>query len=417
MAIRSLRADGRNNKIMVARTLNLYLKSFAGLSRSAWLLSLVTLINRSGTMVIPFLAIYLTEQRGFTLGQAGMATAFFGVGSLVGSYLGGYLTDRIGYYRVIFWSLFLGGVLFVGFGYVHGIGTIFAGIFVLSTIGESFRPAVMTALAVYSEPETRTRSYSLMRMAINLGFTIGPAAGGFLAGSFGYGSLFWADGLTCVAAAVAFRIWLNPKNAAPKESRLVEEGGNGFDSPYRDKTYLAFIGLNILSGIIFLQLLSALPAFYRFDMQLSKGEIGLLLAFNGLIVFLLEMPLVSILQRKMGVIHSMGTGVLLFGFSYLVLNFSGLGSIALAIVSMAALSVGEIFNMPFANTYAMGRTNENNRGKYMGLYSMSYSTAHIIGPFLSMKVADHWGFSTLWYLVALMSLVTFVGLLGLKRLK
>lgn len=406
---------------MIARAFHFYLGTFEGLSRSTWLLSLVTLINRSGTMVIPFLSLYLTEQRGFTLAEAGTATAMYGAGSFVGAYLGGYLTDKIGYYRVIFWSLFLSGFLFVAFGYVGGKWEIFTGIFILSVIGESFRPGVMTALAQYSTPETRTRSYSLMRMAINLGFTLGPALGGFLAAWQGYGVLFWADGLTCIAAALFLRAFLKPKAetaaAAAAAAAAKQEAASVAGSPYQDKTYLVFLGLNFLAAFVFLQLLSTLPAFYRFDMDLSKGEIGALLAFNGLIVFLLEMPLVSTLQRKMSTIRCMGIGILLYGGAYLLLNIDLPFEMGLAIVSMAALSVGEIFNMPFANTYAMGRTTEANRGKYMGLYSMSFSAAHIAGPYLSMKFADQWGFHPLWYVMGVLSLLTYAGVMLLKKLE
>ncbi|MBI5916911.1 MAG: MFS transporter [Bacteroidetes bacterium] len=399
---------------MLARTLRVYRESFSGLSRAAWLISLASFINRSGTMVIPFLSIYLISVLGFSLEQAGVAMTIFGVGSLCGSYLGGYLTDKIGYYRVFFWSLFLGGALFILLGFVKSVEGIYAVIFVLSTFGESFRPATMAALAIHSAPETRTRSYSLMRMSINLGFTIGPAVGGLLAGLYGYDLLFWVDGITCISAALFFRFALKPKKVAASEAVETSETPSlRVPSPYTDRPYLVFLFLTVIGAFVFLQIISTLPVYYEREMHLSEGQIGALLALNGFVVFLLEMPMVFTLEKRMKVLNCIGAGVLLFGAAYLILNLS-VTSMAVAVVSMLALSLGEIFNMPFANSFALSRSVEANRGKYMGMYSMSYSVAHIIGPYTSMRIADNWGFSTLWYLLAGLSVVTFVGFMLLK---
>jgi predicted MFS family arabinose efflux permease len=401
---------------MIARTVSIYRESFTGLSKSVWLLSLVSLINRSGTMVIPFLSVYLTTKLGFSLAQAGVAMACFGIGSLAGSFLGGYLTDRIGYYPVIFWSLLLGGLMFISLGYVSMVPTVYMTILVLSIIGESFRPATMTAVGAYSYPENRTRSFSLLRMAINMGWSIGPAIGGFLAASVGYGALFWADGLTCIAAAMAFRFILKPQgNIADKDKQQEKDEPNA-PSPYQDRTYLLFLSMSTLGAVIFMQVLSSLPVFYKQELQFSEAIIGGLLAMNGLIVVLFEMPVVFTLERKFNGLTNIGLGVLLYGAAYLVLNlpFAGL---SLAIFSMFLLSLGEIFNMPFTNTYAMSRTVDGNRGRYMGLFSMSYSLAHIVGPYFCMKIADQWGFVVLWYLLAVLSLVIYGGFILLKKLK
>ncbi|MBI1226396.1 MAG: MFS transporter [Bacteroidetes bacterium] len=400
---------------MLARTLSNYLASFSGLSRAAWLISLASFINRSGTMVIPFLSVYLTTDLGFSLEQAGVAMTLFGLGSLTGSYLGGYFSDKIGYYRVLFWSLFLGGALFIILGFIKSLHGIYIMIYVLSSVGEAFRPANMSALAAHSKPENRTRSYSLMRMSINLGFTIGPAIGGVLAAWKGYQTLFWVDGITCMASAVFFRIFLKPKKipeGTKTEIHPVEI--QEFKSPYHDRQYLIFLLLTVLAATVFLQLISTLPVYYKQVMHLSEGKIGGLLALNGLVVFLLEMPLVFTLERKMKRMNCIGAGVLMFGFGYIVLN-SAPQSMAIAVLGMLALSIGEIFNMPFANSYALSRTTDANRGKYMGLYSMTYSLAHICGPFFSMKIAEKHGFDTLWYLSATICLATFFGFMLMKK--
>lgn len=400
---------------MLARTISTYIESFSGLSRSAWLISVASFVNRAGTMVLPFLSIYLISELGFTMKQAGTAMTLFGLGSLLGSFMGGSLSDKIGYHRVLFWSLLLGGLGFMLLGFVKTVAGVYAMIFILSSVGEAFRPATMSALAAHSSPENRTRSYSLMRMSINLGFTIGPAIGGVLAAWKGYQMLFWVDGITCIASAIFFRALLKPKKVEglPKiETKTTEN--QVVVSPYRDRQYLVFLLLTTLGATVFLQLISTLPVYYEKVMHMSEWQIGALLAFNGLIVFLLEMPLVFTLERKMKRMNCIAAGVLMYAFGYVVLN-SAPQSIAIAVLSMFALSIGEIFNMPFANSFALSRTTDANRGKYMGLYSMTYSLAHIVGPYFSMRIAGNHGFDTLWYLSGAICLVTFFGFLAMKK--
>ncbi len=400
---------------MLSRTFSTYIASFSGLSRSAWLISLASLVNRSGTMVLPFLSVYLTTELGFSMKEAGIAMTLFGVGSFIGSYMGGTLSDKIGYYRVLFWSLTLGGIGFMVLGYVKSLHGIYAMIFILSSVGDAFRPATMAALGAHSTPENRTRSYSLMRMSINLGFTIGPAVGGVLAAWKGYQTLFWVDGITCIASAIFFRAFLKPKKLVEgEEKKLQPIEIQQVQSPYSDKQYLIFLLLTTVGATVFLQLISTLPVYYNQVMHMSEWQIGALLAFNGLIVFLTEMPLVFTLERKMKRMHCIAAGVMLYAFGYLVLNIAP-QSMAIAVLSMFALSIGEIFNMPFANSFALSRTTDANRGKYMGLYSMTYSLAHIIGPYFSMKIAENHGFDVLWYISGMLCIGTFFGFLAMKK--
>jgi predicted MFS family arabinose efflux permease len=402
-----------NCQLMITRTISIYKSSFKGLSRPIWFLSLVMLINRSGTMVLPFLTVYLTTRLNFTLEQAGWAMTCFGLGSVAGSFLGGRLTDKIGYYRVQFWSLLLGGGMFLLLGHMEQLWEVYVMIFFLSLIADAFRPASMAAVAAYSRPENRTRSFSLLRLSINLGWSMGPAIGGWLAVFYGYYTLFYADGLTCIAAAFVFRIFLSKKE--PVESEKEEEAAAVATPAYRDKRFLFFLFLTILGAVAFMQFLSALPVFYK-QQGLSEGEIGSLLAMNGILVVVLEMPLIFILEKKFSKLDCIGWGFLMFGLAWLVLNISG-PFILIAVISMISLSIGEIFNMPFTNTYALGRARPSNRGQYMGLFTMAYSIAHIFAPAIGMQVAAHWGFPALWWLMGGLCAAAYLGNRYLQKIE
>lgn len=400
---------------MVQRTLSLYRNSFSGFSREVWLLSAVMLINRSGTMVIPFLSVYLTQIMGYSLGQAGWVMSCFGAGSVLGSYIGGRLTDRIGFYQVQFWSLLLSGLAFIALGYVNSLPGICLMVFITSTIADAFRPANMSAVAAYSKPENRTRTLALLRLAINLGWAIGPAIGGLLAASVGYGLLFWADGLTCMAAALFFRFAL-PERQPPSSSR--EEGSGSpilaAGSAYRDRAYLGFLFLALLNGIAFMQLFGTLPVFFKQEIALDEGAIGRLMAMNGLLIAIIEMPLIFVVEKRFRIPQLVSIGTLLIGGSYLLFNIFGpVAGVALA--CMILMTLGEMLSLPFLASMALNFTNDNNRGQYMALFAMMYSVAHIAAPNIGLQVADHFGFSTLWYLVMGFCLLVWAGFTYLDR--
>ncbi len=166
---------------MLARTIRLYKSSSGGLSRDIWVLSTIMLVNRSGMMVLPFLSIYLRNELGFSLPQTGIVMSCFGFGALAGTFTGGKLTDRVGYYPVMFWALFVQGLMFLVLLQAQTFLTVCVVIFFTSAIGDAFRPANFVAIAAYSSSDNRTRALGLQRLAINLGMAIGPAIGDIIA--------------------------------------------------------------------------------------------------------------------------------------------------------------------------------------------------------------------------------------------
>jgi len=376
---------------------NLYRNSFSGLTKDIWLLAFVSFINRSGTMVLPFLTVYLTQELDFSKGRTGIVMGCFGLGSILGTYLGGYLSDRIGYYRVMFWTLFVSGLLFILLAQIQQFEWLCVSVFVLSMVADAFRPANIAAASFYSSAANRTRSFSLLRLAVNLGFAVGPAVGGLLAGTKGYTWLFWVDGLTCIASAILLRIFLVEKKEAPHDEPALQAGQQAI-SPYRDKFFLWFIIITAIGAFTFMQLFSTLPVFLKEDFHLDEAQIGWLLALNGLLIVVLEMPIVYSLESKLAPLRVIAVGTLLIGLSFWVFNFFP-HVLPLAVGAMVIITFGEILNMPFTNTFAVSRSRPENRGQYMALYAMAFSTAHVLAPIIGLKIAEDFGYSTLWHVL------------------
>jgi predicted MFS family arabinose efflux permease len=382
-----------------------YINSFRGLSKEVWWLSLITLINRAGTMVIPFLSLYLTQDLGFTLENVGIILSCFGLGSLVGSWLGGKLTDLFGSYQVMLVSLTLTGILFITLQYLVSFWAICGGIFLLMIIADAFRPATFVALSAYSKPENKTRSVTLIRLAINLGFSAGPALGGLIIGISGYSGLFWADGLTCLAAGILLLVLLNPKKV-----KVLDSIENKTPlSAYKDPPYWVFIIAMVLFGFVFVQYFSTIPIYYKDIHSLNETQIGLLLGMNGFLIFVFEMPLIKFLEtRSLSKISNMIIGLTLVSLSLLILNSTSW--IGVLVIGMLLMTLGEMIAFPFSNAFAMDRAKRGRQGEYMALYSIAFSISHIFAHNSGMISISRFGYKTTWYLV------TFVGILGILLL-
>lgn len=387
---------------MISATARTYRNAYAGLSRETWLLSLIMLINRSGTMVVPFMTLYLTsKEMGFSVGEAGYVFGLFGAGAFAGAWLGGRLTDKIGFYPVQLFTLFTGGLLFLVLGQMKSYPMICLFTFLLSFVNEAFRPANSTAIAFYSKTENRTRSYALNRLAINLGWAAGSAMGGVLA-SINYELLFWVDGFTNISAAFLMWMLLKPEGYIPVPQTPVEKAGAL--PAYRDKTFMLFIGATVIFASCFFQLFTNLPVYFERELHLSKPYIGLLMALNGILIAIVEMVLIYRLEGKRPVMYYIVRGVVLIAISFMLLNLPGNGAL-IACTMIITVTFGEILSMPFMNSYWIGRTSMSNRGQYAALYTMAWSVAQTLGPMGGAQVVQHLGFLVLWFIVGAVCLI------------
>ncbi|ASO07054.1 MDR family MFS transporter [Arenibacter algicola] len=376
-----------------------YFNTFNGLSKEVWWLSLITLINRAGTMVIPFLSLYLTQSLDFSLSDVGWIMALFGLGSVIGSWLGGKLTDRIGYYKVMVISLLASGVSFILLQYITTFIGFCVGVLVLMAIADMFRPAMFVALSSYSKPENRTRSITLIRLAINLGFSAGPALGGLIIFTLSYGGLFWIDGITCFIAGMLLLKILNLRKAKVIEQVKVVNPAEA----YTDKAFMILLIGMTLFGLAFFQLLSTLPLFYKDVHHLTEAEIGLLLGLNGFLIFIFEMPLIKWLESsKNSMSKLILIGVLLTALSFIVINLTGW--IGVLVIGMVLMSFGEMIVFPFSNSLALNRSAKGNQGQYMAYYSISFSIAHIFGHSIGMNLVANLGYTSTWNIITLLAI-------------
>lgn len=404
---------------MLSATINLYRNAYAGLTKNIWLLSVVMLINRSGTMVLAFLTLYC-KQLGFTIEQGGYVVGIYGLGSILGAFVGGKLSDRFGFYSIQFLALLLGGTMFIVLGQMTTYTSICICTFILSAVNETYRPANASAIAYYSDAKNRTQSFSLVRLAVNLGWGVGIALGGILA-SIDYKWLFWVDGFTNIAASILLLIILPRVSVAEQQQPSNSKSSTNNTavitavSAWNDKPFLYFLLFIVFFAACFFQLFTTVPVYFKENLGLSEFDIGLVMAVNGLLIALFEMLLVFKMEGRRPYLYyiSLGTGML--AISFVMMNLPFLSGFLLALFSVLILTTAEMVSMPFMNSYYIGRSNERTRGSYAGLYTMAWSAAQVIGSTGGSMVAGKIGFNYLWWLVGLLSMIAAAGFYWLLK--
>jgi predicted MFS family arabinose efflux permease len=382
-----------------------YRSAYAGLPREVWLLAGALLVNRAGTMVLPFLSLYLTRDLGLSAADAGVIIGCFGLGSMVGSFIGGWLSDRVDPVRVQELSLFASGFGFLAFTQLENFSALAGGVFVLAAISDAFRPALMAAVAHRTSPEIRARAFALIRLAANLGMAVGPAAAGFLA-VYGYVWIFVGDALTCWAAAAVLLATI----AADSPREIVDRrlAGGPEESPWRDLPFLGFMLLLVVLAMAFFQVWSTVPLFLRSFYQMTERAIGLLLALNALLIVFTEMILIRALENR-DRMRMIGLGALLVCCGLAILPF-GPGWLT-AVLFMVVLTVGEMLSMPFTNAVVAERAGAGSVGRYMGVFS----TAFVLGPIAGTAVYQNIGPQALWSGIGVVGVVLAIALAALSR--
>jgi predicted MFS family arabinose efflux permease len=375
-----------------------WLSSYKGLTRDTWLLAGVNLVNRMGGMVTIFLSVYLTDpdHLAFPLTVAGYVMTCGGIGGLVGTFLGGWLADRIGYFNVQTGSLLFNGLLLISLILIRDPWVMGAAVFVMNVASESFRPANQIAMAQFSAPETRTRSIALMRLAYNLGFSIAPAMGGIVAYNLGWTWLFWIDGITCLLAAGALFWWLRPKAQPRATHPTANAAAEASISPFLDARFMRFVLFQWFGAVAFMQMMCMVPVFFRDGYHWNENQIGWAMAINGAIVVFVEMPLLFRIEGKRPNMTYVRFGLVLYMLAYAMLIGPMWGFWAM-LAFMVAISFGEIFVMPFSSNLVLNYVADRpNRGRYLAAYGLSYQLANAMAPWSGAQVVTHWGFSALW---------------------
>ncbi len=395
-----------------------------------WILAFATLINRSGTMVLPFLALYMAKDFGVSAGSAGLVLAFYGFGALFTAPIVGKLSDKLGALRVMKLSLIITGLMLFVYPFITDYYLILGYTVVWAVISEAFRPANLSLISTESEPAKRKISFALNRLAINLGMSIGPVVGGILT-TIDFKLLFYVDGITSVAAGlflmiVRFDAHANVdtiRNLSSESSDLVSIEGDtkiinqvtGIqhrNSIFKDKFFLFFLLSLIPVNIVFFQHIGGLPIYIVRDLGYSGAVFGFLSAINTVIIIFVEVPLNNAMahwdDRK-----ALALGAILCGIGFGLMALWG--NIYFIAFTIVIWTFGEMIFFPASTSFTSTISPENRRGEYMGYFQMTFSLALMIGPWLGTEILDLLGAQILWIFTFILSSISVIMFFFFKK--
>lgn len=401
---------------MLKLILHTYKTSFSGLSRETWLLSIVMMFNRCGSMAVPFMGLYVTQSLHRSEVDAGLIITLFGVGSILGSATGGKLTDIIGFRPVQIWSSVISGLLFILFSTINHFSVLCILTVVISFFSDAFRPANFTAIANYAKEGTTTRSYSLNRLAINIGWSVGISLAGIIA-SINYKLLFIVEGVVSILVGLSILFFLPKvkgfiKQAKENRTKLV------IVKPWQDPFYVQFILLTTVFITCAFLMFRVVPVFFKEQWHINEFAIGIILGLNGSVIALCEMIMINKIEKKRSPMFFIIIGAVFFASSYLLLSIPLIYHLVMAILVIVVFTIGEMLVLPFINTVVISRSNEYNRGLYAAGYTLSWSVAQVVGPLAGFYIARQLGYNWLWAGIAGLLLLCAYGfnLLGKKHL-
>jgi predicted MFS family arabinose efflux permease len=365
-----------------------------GMPADVWIIFATTLVNRAGTIVLPFLVLYLTQHLGYATGVAGFSLTMYGFGGLVSAPIAGWFTDRVGGLRAMQVSLFLAGVLLLILPLAREVFAVFTLIFLWAMVAEAVRPASHAAIVAATAPEHRKVAMALVRLAINLGMSMGPAVGGFLFAS-SVPFLFVIDGVTSVLAALVLTaiIWRRAPAVAPHVAPAVRAATIGV---LRNRRMLAFLLGTLIAAAVFLQIEAAFPLFLVRDLGLPASFFGLTFVLNTVLIIFLEVP-INLATAGWAYRTALGLGALLIAIGFGALIFAS-GRIGIA-VTVVIWTFGEMIFFPVSTAYVGELAPADRLGTYVGAYWMVSGLAMMLGPWAGTLVMERFGAQTLWIVV------------------
>ncbi|MEV3990660.1 MFS transporter [Streptomyces sp. NPDC049837] len=387
-------------------------ESVSGLPRAFWWLWASTLINRLGAFVATFMALYLTLDRGYSASYAGLVASLHGLGGVISSVAGGVMTDRLGRRPTLLIAQVSTAVSVAVLGFMQHPVAIAAVAFVVGAASNASRPAVQAMMADIVRPEDRMRAFSLNYWAINLGFAISAAGAGFIA-EYSYLAGFLGEAVLTLTCAVLIFVKLpeSRPSQAPSAPGKAVEPDVGMGTVLRDGRFMGVVGLSFLISLIFQQGYVGLPVAMGAD-GFGAADFGLAMAVNGVLIVALQLPVTRYIEhrdpRRLLIVSS-----LLAGYGFGLTAFAG--SVGVYALTVCVWTLAEIVNAPTQTGLVVRLSPVHGRGRYQGVYTMSWSVAALIAPLMSGWMIDRFGAEWLWGACAVLGTVAGLGYWLLMR--
>ncbi|WP_176741430.1 MFS transporter [Streptomyces sp. LUP30] len=379
-------------------------ETLSGLPREFWWLWTSTLVNRLGAFVATFMALYLTLDRGYSASFAGLVASLHGLGGVVSSLGGGVMADRLGRRPTMLLAQTATAASVALLGFMEHPVAIAGVAFLVGMASNASRPAVQAMMADIVRPEDRVRAFSLNYWAINLGFAVSSTAAGFIAEvSYRAGFLLEA-GMTFVCAIVVF-LKLPESRPEQTDKGVGDSDKAGLGTVLRDGRFMSVVGLSFLVALVFQQGAVGLPVAMG-AAGFTPADYGMAIAVNGVLIVALQIPVTRFIEhrdpRRLLVISSV-----LAGYGFGLTAFAG--SVGVFALTVCVWTLAEIVNAPTQTGLVVRLSPTHGRGRYQGMYTLSWAVASLVAPLMSGLVIDRLGAQWLWGMCAVVGTAAGLG--------
>ena len=389
--------------------------------RQFWIVVLVSFIDGiGGTLLFPFFSLYITQKFNVGMTQAGIILGVFSAFGLVGSMVGGALTDKFGRRRLILFGLVFSALSTLSLGFANTLVVLYPLAVVIGLLSNIAGPAHNAMVADLLPEKQRAEGFGILRVVANLAWIIGPTIGGLVAAR-SFFMLFVIDSvLSCVVAVIFYRLIPETKPAAPPEKshETVWQTVVGYRHVLRDFAFMAFLVASILMALVYQQMYNTLPVYLRNVHHFTTSEYGFLLTSSAITVVLLQFSVTRIIKiRPPFLMMALGTVFYAIGFSM----FGFVSAYPLFILAVIVITIGEMIIMPITQALTANFAPVEMRGRYMAIYGLSWAIPSTLGPGLAGLIIDNFDPNLLWYIggiLCIVSALSFVALhLGLGSQK
>lgn len=381
--------------------------------RKFWLVVGVSFIDHvGGTMLFPFFALYITQKFGVGMTEAGIVLGLFSIAGLVGQMIGGALTDKFGRRKLIIFGLVFSALSTLSLGFVNKFSVLIPLAIGIGLLSDIAGPAHGAMIADILPEHQRQEGFGILRVVGNMAWIIGPTIGGFVAGK-SFLALFIIDAIISCTVALLFYLFISetkPEAHAgqPQESMLATFKGYG--KVLRNSAFMAFLVAGMLMGVVYQQMYNSLSVFLRDNHGINPQGYGFMLTASAIVVILFQFSVTRFIKKKPAFkMMAFGTLFYMLGFSM----FGFVGQYWLFVLAIMIITFGEMIVVPTSQTLAANFAPEEMRGRYMGVFGMTWMIPATIGPGLAGIILDNFDPNLLWYIGGVLCAISALAFFGL----
>jgi MFS family permease len=385
--------------------------TYAEFPRLFWVLVATFFVDTIGsTLLFPFFALYITQKFSVGMTQAGVLLGLSSLFGLIGSIIGGALTDRFGRRRMILAGLACSALSSLSFGLAEEINILYFLIIIIGLLSRIANPAY-DAMLVDILPRTKQQEgFGITRVTFNLAWIFGTALGGLIA-TRSFLALFLIDAFISTLLTIVLYFYLPETQPQQPTAHETEQEPfvktiAGYRFVLRDVAYLSFTLAVMISLLVYQQQYGSLAVYLRDIHHISSQNYGVMLSVAGLEVVLFQIWISRTIRRYPPFLM-MGFGTLFFVAGFTMFGFvQGILSFLFCII---LITIGEMITFPTNRVIVASFAPTELRGRYMAIFDLGWALPATVGPAAAGMILDNYNPDLLWYWGGLFCVISAIG--------